>query len=66
MYSDAHVLLEEKWKTQRKLAAVANYSVKKMLDNAEKIVEEMIQEHGVTLKYARRKPLLKFNKTYKK
>lgn len=49
-------LLEEKWKTQRKMAAVANYSVKKMLDNAEKIVEEMIKEHGVTLKYANRKP----------
>ena len=52
-------LLEEKWKTQRKMAAKANYSIKKMLDNAERIVEEMIKEHGVTLKYADRKPYLK-------
>jgi hypothetical protein len=54
-------LVAEKWKTQRKMAAVANYSVKKMLDNAEKIVEEMIKEHGVTLKYAIRKPSLPSN-----
>lgn len=57
-------LLEEKWKTQRKMATAADYSVKKMLDNAEKIVEEMIKEHGVTLKYANRKPSLNLNKTY--
>jgi hypothetical protein len=55
-------LLEEKWKTQRKMAAKANYSIKKMLDNAEKIVEEMIKEHGVSLKYANRKPSLNLNK----
>jgi uncharacterized coiled-coil protein SlyX len=55
-------LLEEKWKTQRKMAAKANYSIKKMLDNAEKIVEEMIKEHGVSLKYANRKPSLNFKK----
>jgi hypothetical protein len=53
-----NALLEEKWKTQRKMAAKANYSIKKMLDNAEKIVEEMINEHGVSLKYANRKPSL--------
>lgn len=55
-------LLEEKWKTQRKMAAKANYNIKKMLDNAEKIVEEMVKEHGVTLKYANRKPSLNLNK----
>ncbi|MGD2088307.1 MAG: hypothetical protein PVH61_19165 [Candidatus Aminicenantes bacterium] len=55
-------LLEEKWKTQRKMAAKANYSIKKMLDNAEKIVEEMIKEHGVSLKYANRKPSLNLKK----
>jgi hypothetical protein len=54
----SNALLEEKWKTQRKMAAKANYSIKKMLDNAEKIVEEMIKEHGVSLKYANRKPSL--------
>lgn len=55
-------LLEEKWKTQRKMAAKANYSIKKMLDNAEKIVEEMIKEHGISLKYANRKPSLNLKK----
>jgi hypothetical protein len=55
-------LLEEKWKTQRRMAAKANYSIKKMLDNAEAIVEKMIKEHGVTLKYASRKPYLNLKK----
>lgn len=45
-------LLEEKWRTQRKMAERAGYDIKKMLDNAEKVVDEMIKEHGVTLKYA--------------
>lgn len=58
----SNALLEEKWKTQRKMAAKANYSIKKMLDNAEKIVEEMINEHGVSLKYANRKPSLNLKK----
>ena len=58
----SNALLEEKWKTQRKMAAKANYSIKKMLDNAEKIVEEMIKEHGVSLKYANRKPSLNLKK----
>jgi hypothetical protein len=49
-------VLEEKWKTQKKMAARANYNTKQMLDNAEKTVEEMIKEHSVTLKYANRKP----------
>ena len=49
-------LIEEKWKAQRKMAAEANYDIKKMLDNAEKIVDQMIKEHGVTLKYAKMKP----------
>ncbi len=49
-------LIEEKWKTQRRMAAEANYDTKKILDNAEKIVEEMIKEHGVTLKYAKLEP----------
>ena len=55
-------LVDEKWKTQRKMAAKANYSIKKMLDNAEKIVDEMIKEHGVSLKYANRKPSLNLKK----
>jgi hypothetical protein len=49
-------LLEEKWRTQRKMAEEANHDIKKMLDNAEKIVEDMTKEHGVKLKYATLKP----------
>jgi hypothetical protein len=55
----ANELLEEKWRTQRKMAAKANYDIKKILDNAEKTVEQMVKEHGVTLKYANIKPSLK-------
>ncbi len=49
-------LVEEKSRTQRKMAARANGNIKEMLDNAEKTVEKMIAEHGVTLKYADLKP----------
>lgn len=49
-------LIEEKWKTQRKMAAKADYDIKKMLDNAEKTVEQMTKEHGVILKYANLEP----------
>jgi hypothetical protein len=56
-------LLEEKWKTQRKMAAKADYSIKKMLDNAEEVVKKMVKEHGVTLKYANRKPSLSMDRT---
>lgn len=56
-------LLEEKWRTQRKMAAEADYNIKRMLDNAEKIVEEMAKEHGITLKYAKLKPSWKIKKT---
>ena len=58
-------LLEEKWKTQRKMAAKANYSIKKMLDNSEKIVEKIVKEHGVTLKYSNRKPSFDLDKIKK-
>jgi hypothetical protein len=34
-------LLEEKWKTQEKLAKAAGYNIKKLLDNAEKILQEL-------------------------
>ncbi len=50
-------LLEEKWKTQREMAREADYDIKKMLDNAEKVVQEMLKEHGTTLKIADLKPV---------
>ncbi|MCP4148925.1 MAG: hypothetical protein GY757_14355 [bacterium] len=49
-------LIEEKWKAQRKMAAKANYDIKKILDNAEKSVAEMVKKHGTALKYATLKP----------
>jgi hypothetical protein len=44
------------------MAAEANYSIKRILDNAEKTVEEMVKEHGVTLKYAKSKSYSKIRK----
>jgi hypothetical protein len=49
-------LLEEKWETQRKMAEKAGHDVKKLLDNAEETVEEMVKELGLKLKYANRTP----------
>ncbi len=49
-------LLEEKWRTQREMAREADYDIKKMLDNAEKVVREMLAEHGTSLKIADLKP----------
>lgn len=56
-----NVLLEEKWKTQKKLAQAANYDIKKMMNNTEKIVKKMIKEHKVKLKFADLKPTTKIN-----
>ncbi|MFH0775757.1 MAG: hypothetical protein V2A53_09790 [bacterium] len=50
-------LLEEKYQTQKKMARNANYSIKKLLDNAEKSVEKMLKEHGNVLKIADIKPI---------
>lgn len=49
-------LLEEKWRTQRKMAEEAGYDIKKMLDNAEKIVQEMVEKQGIKLRYAKLQP----------
>jgi len=49
-------LLIEKWETQRKMAEEAGYSIKKMLDNAEKIVAEIEREYSIVFKYSTRKP----------
>ena len=49
-------LLEEKWNVQKKMAKEANYNIKCMLDNAEKIVNEMIVEYGIIIKEANLKP----------
>lgn len=49
-------LLEEKWKTQKKMASKANYRTKKILDNAEQTVNEMVKKYGLKLRYAKIKP----------
>lgn len=49
-------LLEEKWRTQKEMAAKADYKIKNILDNAEKTVKEMVKEYGLKLKYAKIKP----------
>lgn len=62
MSSQTNELLEEKWKTQRKMAAKANYDIKKMLDNAEEMVGQMVKDHGTSIKYATLKPSKRTNK----
>jgi hypothetical protein len=59
MSTQTNELLEEKWKTQRKMAAKADYDIKKMLDNAEETVAQMVKDHGTSLKYATIKPSVK-------
>ncbi len=46
-------LLEEKWRTQKKLAKDANYEISKMLDNAEKILLEIEKKKGIKFKFAK-------------
>ncbi len=45
-----NVLLEEKWKTQKKLAKAANYDIKKMMNITDEIVKKIIKEHKIKLK----------------
>lgn len=49
-------LLKEKWEAQKKLAELSGYNIKIMLDNAEKIVNELISEKKIKLKMASLKP----------
>lgn len=44
-------LLEEKWQTQRLMAQEAGYSIKKMMDNADKVIEELSQKEGFHFHY---------------
>ena len=56
MSMDANTLLEEKWRTQERMAREADYNVKTLHDNVDKIVKEMVAEYGITLKFANLKP----------
>ena len=48
-------LLEEKWRTQEKLAKIAGYNIKVMLDNAERLVLELQEKYGFKIKKSKRK-----------
>ena len=41
--------LEEKWRVQQKLAEIAGYFIKEMLDNAENTVQEIQEKYGFTI-----------------
>ncbi|MFZ2654286.1 MAG: hypothetical protein WAX69_05175 [Victivallales bacterium] len=56
MRMPANTLLEEKRRTQKHMAREADYNVKNLHDNVDKIVKEMADEYGITLKYANLKP----------
>jgi len=49
-------LLKEKWDTQKRMSHKANYDIKKLLDNAEEVVKDMLRKHGTSLKIADIKP----------
>jgi len=44
-------LLQEKWRTQERMAQDAGNNIKTFLDNNEQLVAQMLREHGVTLVY---------------
>lgn len=56
MSETANTLLEEKWRIQERMARKANYNVKTLHDNVDRRVKEMVDEYGITLKYANLKP----------
>ena len=56
MSETANTLLEEKWRIQERMAREANYNLKTLHDNVDKRVKEMVDEYGITLKYANLKP----------
>jgi hypothetical protein len=50
------VLLKEKWDAQKKLAELSGYNIKIMLDNVEKLVNNLLKEHNIKLKISQRVP----------
>ena len=51
-------VLEEKWRIQENMAREADYDVDKLADIVHKIVEKMVAERGVALKYSDSKPCI--------
>ena len=51
-------VLEEKWRIQENMAREADYDVDKLADIVHQIVEKMVAERGVALKYSDRKPCI--------
>ena len=49
----SNFLLEEKWRTQKKLAKEAGYQISAMLDNAEKKLLEIEKSRGIKFKKAK-------------
>lgn len=44
-------VLEEKWRTQREMAREADYSIKKLMDNSEKLLKELSEKEGFHFRY---------------
>ena len=47
-------LLQEKWRTQERMAQAAGNSIKQFLDNNEQLVAQMLRDHGAALRIATR------------
>jgi hypothetical protein len=52
----ATFVVQKKISIRNRIDKTSSQYIKKILDNAEKIVENMTKEHGVKLKYATLKP----------
>ena len=55
-------LLEEKWRVQQKLAEIASYNIKEMLDNAENTMLEIQEKYGFKIILSKRKATIAFKK----
>jgi hypothetical protein len=55
-------LLEEKWRVQQKLAEIAGYNIKEMLDNAENTVQEIQEKYGFKVIFSKRKATIVIKK----
>lgn len=63
-------LLEEKWRTQARMAREAGGNIKRLLDSNEQLVARMVQEYGLKLVYvdqrAKRDSRAKFERAMRK
>jgi len=55
----SNALLKEKWKVQKKMAREAQYSIRQLMDNTEKVVRKILKEEFGSLSFAKQKNISK-------